>query len=460
MARRFGYDFSSVRVHADDNAAELNAGLGARAMTRGDDIWFGRGLYAPASEQGLGLLAHELTHVVQQRANATGCAEANETEARESAGAVAMGGPAQVSGAAPRGQPQLSALSDSVDAAFTTGKKGAVFTVLRERGASGPIPADQDLTKWLDAHFGAGAGATDDRWLADQIVAFGSEPHWPLSALTEREKRAHATTGGWAPEAGAIEGDFGVGAGRTAIKTFFFPGSTARNAMIIGGVHGSEAAGVQVVDMLLDLLRKAAAPPAFNLIVVPVLFPENLAKGFRKTSKTSVDPNRQMPAVGDAPGTKDSENRPIEPENLVLLDLIERFHPERIASVHGNAHAGMASVTSDPRPGQEPADNKLALDMAKSATAGHARVPGNQLGTAGETATYPTSSAPGGHEKGVTFGNYGSHAAKTRPAMNVVLIETEGNNTVAGTKKGKARTDRKIELESFATVLRDIFLKP
>ena len=229
--------------------------------------------------------------------------------------------------------------------------------------------------------------------------------------------------------------------------------------MIIGGVHGSEAAGVQVVDMLLDLLRNASAPPAFSLIVVPALFPENVAKGKRKTSKKSVDPNRQMPAIGSSPGTQDSEGRPIEAENLVLLDLIERFHPERIASVHGNAHANMASITSDPRPGNEAADKDLALDMARQAKAGGARVPGNKLGTKQESATYPTSTAPGGHEKGVTFGEYGSHQAGSRPAMNVILIETSGNATVEKTGR-KRRAARKIELESFATVLRDVFLKP
>jgi hypothetical protein len=119
----------------------------------------------------------------------------------------------------------------------------------------------------------------------------------------------------------------------------------------------------------------------------------------------------------------------------------------------------MASITSDPRPGKEPADQQLALDMAKAAAAGGARVPGNKLGTKQETATYPTATAPGGHDKGVTFGDYGSHAAGARPAMNVITIETQGNATIDKTKK-KNRAARKVELESFATVLRDVFLKP
>lgn len=459
MGRRLGHDFASVRVHADSRAASIAEGHKARAVTQGENIWFGRGRFAPASAEGQRLLAHELAHVVQQRADRAGDDAANETEAKEAAGEAARGGLTLVRGAARRGVAQFSPLSDSLDKAMAAGGKAAVFALLRERGRDGPIsptaPFEPDLDAWLNSHF---AGGTDDRWLAESLIFHGSEPHWPLSALTEREQRAHAATGGWGKEAGNIEGDFDTGQGRKPIKAYFFPGSTARRAMIIGGVHGTEASGVQVVNIVLDMLRAASSPPAYSLIVVPALFPENVASGDRVTPG-NVDPNRQMPAVGAQPAKVDSKSRPIEPENLVLLDLIERFQPERIASVHGNAHAGMASITSDPRPGQEPADKQLALDMAKAAEAGGARVPGNKLGTKKETATYPTDTAPGGHDKGVTFGEYGSHATATRPAMNVILIETQGNATIEKTKK-KARAARKVELESLATVLRDVFLKP
>jgi hypothetical protein len=66
MGERFGYDFSRVRVHSDSVAADLAASLSARAFTIGDRIVFGRNEYAPGSATGQALLAHELTHVVQQ----------------------------------------------------------------------------------------------------------------------------------------------------------------------------------------------------------------------------------------------------------------------------------------------------------------------------------------------------------------------------------------------------------
>src|SRR4030095_10416272 len=67
MQPRFGRDFSHVRVHADELAAESAAAVGARAYTVGPDIVFARAQYSPASASGRRLLAHELAHVVQQR---------------------------------------------------------------------------------------------------------------------------------------------------------------------------------------------------------------------------------------------------------------------------------------------------------------------------------------------------------------------------------------------------------
>ena len=63
---RFGYDFSQVRVHTDVKADTLNRVLKARAFTTGLDIFFRQGVYNTSSSSGRGLLAHELTHVVQQ----------------------------------------------------------------------------------------------------------------------------------------------------------------------------------------------------------------------------------------------------------------------------------------------------------------------------------------------------------------------------------------------------------
>ncbi len=67
MEAGFQTDFSGVRVHHEQQAAELSEQLQARAFTFGQDIYFGRGEYRPDTAQGGGLLAHELAHTVQQR---------------------------------------------------------------------------------------------------------------------------------------------------------------------------------------------------------------------------------------------------------------------------------------------------------------------------------------------------------------------------------------------------------
>jgi hypothetical protein len=62
----FNYDFGRVRVHKDRQADQLSRALGSRAFTVGTEVVFAAGEYAPGSNRGRRLLAHELTHVVQQ----------------------------------------------------------------------------------------------------------------------------------------------------------------------------------------------------------------------------------------------------------------------------------------------------------------------------------------------------------------------------------------------------------
>lgn len=67
MEARIGADFSDVRVHTDDAAHASAQEVGAHAYTVGNNVVFQRDAYDPSSQQGRTMLAHELTHVVQQR---------------------------------------------------------------------------------------------------------------------------------------------------------------------------------------------------------------------------------------------------------------------------------------------------------------------------------------------------------------------------------------------------------
>jgi hypothetical protein len=100
MEPHFGHDFSRVRVHADASAAESARAVHAHAYTVGRDVVFGAGRFAPSTSTGRELLAHELTHVVQQggqdhRGSVLGIASESspaEQNADSMANAVASGG--------------------------------------------------------------------------------------------------------------------------------------------------------------------------------------------------------------------------------------------------------------------------------------------------------------------------------------------------------------------------------
>jgi hypothetical protein len=68
MNQAFGADFSRVKIHNDSSAVQMSKDIGAQAFTHGANIYFNQGKYSPDSAQGKSLLAHELTHTIQQGA--------------------------------------------------------------------------------------------------------------------------------------------------------------------------------------------------------------------------------------------------------------------------------------------------------------------------------------------------------------------------------------------------------
>ena len=98
---RFGFDFSQVRVHTGAQATNAARELNAQALTIGQDIYFGEGRYQPNTKQGQQLLAHELTHTIQQgsvSAGATGGVRvANHVvDGKSGIGAITAGGVEQI----------------------------------------------------------------------------------------------------------------------------------------------------------------------------------------------------------------------------------------------------------------------------------------------------------------------------------------------------------------------------
>jgi hypothetical protein len=113
MESRLGHDFSDVRVHTDAKASQSAQSVQAHAYTVGNDIVFQSGQYAPDTAAGKRMLAHELTHVVQQRSgpvdgtpapggiNISNPSDAFERAAERSADQVMAGGSAEMAAPAP-----------------------------------------------------------------------------------------------------------------------------------------------------------------------------------------------------------------------------------------------------------------------------------------------------------------------------------------------------------------------
>lgn len=110
MEPHFGHDFSRVRVHTDDRAAESARSVAADAYTVGPQMVFGSARYAPETSAGRHLIAHELTHVVQQTRSGAG-KESSRSPERNSPGIGIAAG----RGASSEGALQVSSPTDATE---------------------------------------------------------------------------------------------------------------------------------------------------------------------------------------------------------------------------------------------------------------------------------------------------------------------------------------------------------
>ena len=130
MGQRFGHDFSRVRVHADAAAEQSAREVNAHAYTVGHDMVFGTGRFAPETHEGRRLIAHELTHVVQQTgADGNRVGRSDETRGLSS---VPLAGLAPSTGRNIARQ-QMDRLQRLSSASSESSNGGA--------GANGPAPA-------------------------------------------------------------------------------------------------------------------------------------------------------------------------------------------------------------------------------------------------------------------------------------------------------------------------------
>jgi outer membrane protein OmpA-like peptidoglycan-associated protein len=144
--RRFGVDFSDVRLHVGNEAAEAARARDARAFTVGRDVVFGEGQFAPGTSEGRELLTHELAHVVQQARGRAGGPTVSKDTAEARAGSIARNDPSSVTA------PILGAVSPGVQCA----------PLEPERPAIGYRPPATSTTSYVIDEFGFNEAKLDD----------------------------------------------------------------------------------------------------------------------------------------------------------------------------------------------------------------------------------------------------------------------------------------------------------
>ncbi|GAB4578154.1 MAG: hypothetical protein Fur0022_08870 [Anaerolineales bacterium] len=145
MEEMMGTSFDSVRVHADGERANHTALSGARAITRGDEISFAPGHFSPHSQEGRALIAHELTHVVQQRRGSLGSIS-NMAHLEQEAQAAERNILAAKSPAIPNGQARVGEqradfgeMLELIQAAASGGLAGAADYIVKNLGKDNPL---------------------------------------------------------------------------------------------------------------------------------------------------------------------------------------------------------------------------------------------------------------------------------------------------------------------------------
>ncbi len=263
-----------------------------------------------------------------------------------------------------------------------------------------------------------------------------------------------------------LPGEFVLGetAQGRPLRVLQFPGRTTRRALVIAGVHGSEQSGIEAVELLRQSLESAAQPPYFTVILVPIVFPDNYERARREGSTPT---NRNFPAPGESlsrarergqarrrpRGPIDERGHGILPENIMLMNLIERFRPERIASVHSTRTAASAGVFSDPETG--PASD-LALEMAQQIAGVN---PDWVRGNSGDNPVWS-----GGTPGGTSLGGWGPGAVNEgretdRPGAIVITVEIRRGHRSDDPDTADPE-ERLLEIEAHRDALRDIFLGP
>lgn len=293
----------------------------------------------------------------------------------------------------------------------------------------------------------------------------------------------------------------GKSAKQRPVNAYYFPGTGNKKALIIAGVHGSELSAVEIAKSVIEKLKEGDQP-YYNVIVIPALFPDNIARALaipakignqenigRYTHSNAVDPNRQMPSLGTMlkKDNKDHLGRIIETENQYLLKLINEFKPDRIINLHAIRNIKNAGFYADPRTDHTGraygfgSDSSLAIDMAKFVYRLGGNVEGNKLASLAN-AKYPKdpmivakgcfqprtingSYLPNKRGCGVSLGSWATTAIEdanqsgnNRDAIKLITVEFPGYKRPVDYKDLALQKQCAFEIDLYAKAIVNIFL--
>ncbi|HEX7330243.1 MAG TPA: DUF4157 domain-containing protein [Pyrinomonadaceae bacterium] len=398
---RFGQSFDDVRVHTGARAGDAAQSVEARAFTLGTHVVFGRGQYSPHSEPSKRLLAHELTHVVQQRTD-----------------------------------PSTTLARAPLDV------EGIVKDV--EAGSLQISPFVRPMSIAFIKNRPAGFVSGDLTMAADYPTTF--------TVPTDKTKKVKKL-----PKADATPP-----ASNIPVVGHFFPAPFAGNAdraLVVGGFHGDEHPGWEVADKLVDEGKSGSLAMAFHTLVIPRVNAAAIADELagvsmwrNRCNRQLVDLNRNFPTGNDPKDTDcaNTKGAPVQPEVQAVMDVVTKFNPSRILSTHAISKPKSAGVFADPN------IDPQAIEIAKgmSATLVHeSDRPFNKLGPGKFNPVYPKDK-PGVVGAGTSLGAWGPTAggATNRPVITMEAPKFESLGTGPGTEP---RT-----LEGFMRPVRAFLVNP
>jgi hypothetical protein len=393
-------DFSRVRVHADGRAADAARSLNARAFTLGSHVVFGAGQLAPETPAGARLLAHELTHVVQQGASPARRIARAPLDLDRLDKELFWGDP-------------LTQTSGEIGKSATTCAKGG------KRPVGLPIEAfvypsnteDVPGQNVLPVPGGAASATASEKPSekpAEKPAADTPAPakEWPPKS--PRKIANHPDRSDWRKDS------------RTGLL------APPKRAVIVGGIHGNERGPLDVAQGLKAQLD-AGVPRDFDTIFIPVMNPGGVADKTRE-NRCGVDLNRDFPGVGAT-----AKAHVEQPETKAVRSVIQALKPSRILALHAmspdeGSTVAKGGVFADPA--QDPKAVGLACRMAvrmqnkPGAKDRNVNVAGNKLDTGFCSALYPHQSEVGVSSEQSSLGVWAS-APKSQGGLGVPVITHE-----------------------------------